>query len=279
MAENEECADHISCLPDEILFRITSFLPFESAVQTTFLSTRWRRLWNTALVQCGPTRDITSSVFDFLSNFQENSPTKNVRKLVYRFNRGGILLATIGPRNKLRLDFSDGKQRLSTQFGLRLNLNCQEHIHQNHQITAPYTFVKSLELVSVNCLCNEAVSSMVSSFMFLENMKITKCTGLMSLRVNSNSNIKLKHLTILDCLGLKDLCIGCPKLKTLRYRGPLPWYRSRSHHNLDDAMLDCREGHGDRSMKSSDFDPILLTIKNVEILTLCKWTFEVSYWQ
>ncbi|MBA0624494.1 hypothetical protein Godav_009844 [Gossypium davidsonii] len=40
--------DHISRLPDNILHHIISFLPFESAVRTSFLSTHWKHLWKEA---------------------------------------------------------------------------------------------------------------------------------------------------------------------------------------------------------------------------------------
>ncbi|XVF83581.1 hypothetical protein PTKIN_Ptkin16aG0500800 [Pterospermum kingtungense] len=39
-------------------------------------------------------------------------------------------------------------------------------------------------------------------------------------------------------------------------------------------MLDYRQGPGYSSFKASEFDRVLLTIKNSEILALCKWTSE-----
>ncbi|KAG4922898.1 hypothetical protein JHK82_051877 [Glycine max] len=47
--------------------------------------------------------------------------------------------------------------------------------------------------------------------------------------------------------------------------------------NLSDAMLDFRLGLSCRGLKAKDFDATLLTIKNFEVLTLCKWTFEVCH--
>ncbi|KAK2633755.1 hypothetical protein Ddye_028547 [Dipteronia dyeriana] len=267
----EKAEDMISHLPDEILFHIISLVPFDYAIQTIFLSSRWRLLWSMmALVQHGTAEDVASAVSGFLTNFDAHSPTRNTRKLRYHFGRGSVLMAIIAPNNKLHLDFSTGKQEFPRQFGLELELNHQIIIH--HQPTLSTFFVKTLNLISVNFLSNEAVSSVVSGFQFLENLKITDCNGLNSLCINSNT--KLQHLTIFDCLELKFLHISTPKLRTFRYRGLLPQVWPVFHYNLVDAMLDSRQGPGYIVSNANELDPVLLTIKNAEILTLCRWIFE-----
>ncbi|KAH1045689.1 hypothetical protein J1N35_036473 [Gossypium stocksii] len=42
-------------------------------------------------------------------------------------------------------------------------------------------------------------------------------------------------------------------------------------------MLDSRQGPAYNTFKTCDFDRVLLTIKNSEIPTLCKWTSEIDY--
>ncbi|WRX11502.1 F-box domain - like 10 [Theobroma cacao] len=49
IANNLDPNDFISRLPDNIFYHIISFLPFQSAVRTTFLSTQWKDLWKEAL--------------------------------------------------------------------------------------------------------------------------------------------------------------------------------------------------------------------------------------
>lgn len=262
--------DLISSLPDEILFRIFSSLPFESAAQTIFLSNRWRLLWETALVQHGTEEDVANAMSGFLANFDEKDPSKNTRKFRFHFCNGSVLLVIIARNGSLRLHFSTGKQEFPQQFGLQLEFN-----HQNlaSQPSPSSFYVKSLHLMSVTYLTNEVVSSIMMNFQILETLKITCCNCLQSLSIGSDA--KLLSLTIFDCPQLKSLHIRSYKLRTFRYRGPLPWFRPEYHFNLADALLDSRQGPGYSSFSGRDFDSVLLTIKNVKVLTLCKWTFEV----
>lgn len=274
MAE-QNSGDLFDSLPDEILSRIISFLPSETALESTiFLSSRWRALWNLATVQQAAVDCITDEVEKFVNLFDNLDPLRHPRRLQLHFGTGSVLLATIAANNKLKVDFSHGDEEFPTHFGLQLQLigNGNNFLH-----FSPSTFyVKTLHLKSVGILTYESVSSMVSRFQFLESLKIIECSGLKSLHVESSS--KLMSLTILDCPNLESLRLKCSKLRSFRYRGKLPRIWPEYHFNLADAMLDFRQGHGTAdSFLASDFDPTLLTIKNSEVVTLCRWTFEVFF--
>ncbi|KAK7340853.1 hypothetical protein VNO77_21568 [Canavalia gladiata] len=262
-------------LPDEILCRIVSFLPNESALETILLSTRWRDLWNEALVRYGTAEDIIAVVAGFLTRFEELDPLKHPRKLQFHFAEDGVVLATVANNSKLLLDFSTWKKELEMKYELNFKLS-KQHITYH---SFPSTFsVKTLFLKSVSYLTSEVASSIVSNLEHLENLVIIECSGLESLSVDSNS--LLHKLTILDCLHLNSLHLKTSKLKSFQYRGPLPLIMPEYHFNLTDAMLDFRLGPScsDLNLKTKDFDATLLTIKNSQVLTLCKWTFEELIW-
>ncbi|KGN51270.1 F-box protein At2g39490 [Cucumis sativus] len=256
--------DLISFLPDEILRLIISFLPLESSLQTTLLSSTWRNLWNSPLLYFGPVEGIANQVSSFFNHFNNLHP---ITKLQYNFGKNHFLLASIAPHNKLHLDFSAPKSEFPYHFDWELKFDTQKN-------PSPSSFyVKSLCLKSVTYLTNEAVSSLVLNIRFLENLRIERCNGFRSLCIGSTP--KLQSLTVLECPDLRFLHIKCSKLRSFRYRGQLPRIRLESHFNLQDAMLDIRQGPGCNNLKISDFDPCLLTIKNANTLTLCRWNYEV----
>ncbi|KAJ8765960.1 hypothetical protein K2173_020476 [Erythroxylum novogranatense] len=265
--------DFISSLTDEMLLHIISLLPFEAAIQTIFLSKRWKLLWQKSLVQHGTKEDLATAICSFLNTFNEHNPSKNTRKFEFYFDNGGVLLAFVGPNSKLHLCFSTEKQEFPIHFGLHLNFDQQ---NLPPQLSPCTFFVKSLHLVSVSHLTNETVSSILSNFQYLETLKITGCFGLRTINIGSEK--QLVNLTIFECPDLKFLHIRSYKLKTFHYRGILPWFGTQNHFNLADAMLDCREGPSeDTLLYVKNIDPVLLTVKNVAVLTLCKWIFKAFF--
>ncbi|KAL2329623.1 hypothetical protein Fmac_017204 [Flemingia macrophylla] len=267
--------DILSNLPDEILGRIVSFLPNESALETSLLSTRWRDLWNEVLVKYGTEEDIVGVVAAFMTRFEELDPLKHPRKLQFHFAEDSVVSATVANNSKLKLEFSPWKEELQIGYELEFKVNKQQHITTYQSFCSTFS-VKTLYLKSVAAFTSEVASSIISNLLHLENLVVIDCKGLQSLSVDSTS--ELHKLTILDCLELKSLHLKTSKLKTFRYRGPLPLIRPEYHFNLSDAMLDFRLGFGCSGIRTEDFDATLLTIKNCEVLTLCRWTFEELIW-
>ncbi|XP_024176252.1 F-box protein At2g39490 [Rosa chinensis] len=279
----EEKRDLFGRLPNDIICHIISFLPSESALETSLISSRWRGLWNTALVQHVAIDEVPDAVAEFLSHFDKLDPLRHPRRLKLYFGEGSdVLLATIAANDKLHLDFSIGKKEEEyppRHFDLQLQLKCDQNV-QNliaHPQPCASTFsVKTLYLKSVTNVVNEAISSMFSSLEFLEHLKIIECDGLQSLHIESSP--KLLSLSIFDCHHLKSLHLRTSKLRSFHYRGFLPRIWPEHHFNLADAMLDFRLGPGYTSFSSSDFDPMLLTLKNAQVLKLCRWSFQALIW-
>ncbi|OMO96989.1 hypothetical protein COLO4_14928 [Corchorus olitorius] len=90
---NEQIKDDIiSRLPDEILCRIISILPFDSAFRTAALSTRWENLWKEAFsTRNGTIEDVFDAVFTFLNVFHELRRSKNNWEFQLPYDEGHIL--------------------------------------------------------------------------------------------------------------------------------------------------------------------------------------------
>ncbi|KAL1101830.1 hypothetical protein V6Z11_D05G323400 [Gossypium hirsutum] len=232
--------DFISNLPDNILHHITSYLPFESVVRTSFLSTHWKHLWKEALLDS--VHDVTmeaaiKAIQSFLDGFDTHCRPRNKWGFIFEFSNGrNILAASITRNGTLRLDFSAGKQEFPMPFDLDL---------KPLQTQLPYSNtmkVKSLYLVSVSHLSNVAVSSLVPNLPFLESLTIAKCKGLQSLQI--------KEAKVLHKL-FEGSCLRC-----FRYRGKLASFRFQGYCKcttfrricicecglfLKDAMIDLRQ--------------------------------------
>ncbi|MBA0692503.1 hypothetical protein Goari_010057 [Gossypium aridum] len=277
--------DFISNLPDNILHHITSYLPFESAVRTSFLSTHWKHLWKEALLDS--VHDVTmeaaiKAIQSFLDGFDTHCRLRNKWGFIFEFSNGrNILAASISRNGTLRLDFSAGKQEFPMPFDLDL---------KPLQTQLPYSNtmkVKSLYLVSVSHLSNVAVSSLVPNLPFLESLTIAKCKGLQSLQIKEakmqRQIIVLSVSRVLKCATFHRICIcECGLF-------------------LKDAMIDLRQGSltegtwdfekppGYRyscnpykrtlcrcTTKKKCFKSILISIRSVKSLTICRWFFEIS---
>ncbi|XP_022764676.1 F-box protein At2g39490-like [Durio zibethinus] len=257
--------DFISCLPDEILFRIITFLPFESAIQTTFLSTRWKDLWKKALVL---NRTIEDAVAIILSYLDELHRPTNQWGFQFNFGHGRVLFAAIATNNTLHLDFSLGEQEFPMLFDWLLPLN----LPSRHKWPFPYMRdekinpplspdqqfkIKTLYLISVSRFSSRALTSLVSNLPFLESLTIAKCNGVQSLDIEDAA--RLQKLVVLDCQQLEYFCFGGSCLNSFRYRGRLVSFRfklsckcycsdlrlpflSDCAFHKGDAMLDFRQG-------------------------------------
>ncbi|XP_022764546.1 F-box protein At2g39490-like [Durio zibethinus] len=280
--------DMISSLPNDILCRIISFLPFESAVQTSLLSTRWKNLWKMALVKDGNKDEAVFVVLNFVNDFPQLHLPANNWGLQYNFGQGSVLSVAIVPKGTLHLDFSAGKQEITRQFSLSLDRKRHINYHQPSLSTA--FKLKSLYLVSVSHVSTEMVSCLFSNMPFLESLTIARCNGLQYIQLDGNS--QLQQLAVLDCLQLLSIQLDFNfyfSLKSFHYRGravslkyynkdPLYYFYSPANDDspfdLEDAMLDFRQGPGYYGINRPGFNLILQSIREIKTLTLCRWVFK-----
>ncbi|MBA0577382.1 hypothetical protein Golob_024320, partial [Gossypium lobatum] len=191
--------DFISHLPDNILHQIILFLPVQSAVLTSFLSTHWKHLWKEALLE--PVHDVVTmeaaieTIKSFLDDFDTHYRPRNKWGFIFELGHGrGILVSSISSNGSLKLDFSASKPEFPRPFDLLLKLDLatpnaywwlleENHSLQTQQPSSNTTKVKSLHLISVSHLSNVAVSSLLPNLPFLRSLTIAKCNGLRSLQI------------------------------------------------------------------------------------------------
>ncbi|XP_039013960.1 F-box protein At2g39490-like [Hibiscus syriacus] len=266
---NIEAKDVISCFPDDILFHIISFLPFESAVHTTFLSRRWKGLWRKILVLERDMEGAVVTAFNLLYDFDEHNRPKNNWGLQFNLGQGALLFVSITPDRTLHLDFSAGEREFPASFDWYLPLSlpwrCEWSPPYNQddkimELNPPLSFaqqfrIKTLYLISVSQLSSKALTCLASNLPFLESLIIERCKGVQSLVVEDAG--VLQKLIVLDCPQLQSLSFQGPRLRCFRYRGELVSFRFKACCRcyyadvystcdcglyLEDAMVDLRQG-------------------------------------
>ncbi|GAY45273.1 hypothetical protein CUMW_088270, partial [Citrus unshiu] len=263
--EGTKDEDFISELPDDILFRIISPLPYETLVQTRTLSKRWRELWKRAPDFCGTIDGIPIVITSLLDPFYRQTATHNHREVQLHFGHSGGLLATIEDNGTLHLNFSDGGQETRKHFDWRLNLNCRFIVPK--AFSFGFQSVKSLHLNCVNHLTKEKVSFLIS-YLLLESLHITDCKGLWSLFIHCSSS--LKTLKIVNCLALRDIDLFTDKLENLCFQGKIPWLWLHGMPFLENVMFEsppCSDSCRPSLLQS------LVRVVNVKILTVSGWLF------
>ncbi|XP_039055532.1 F-box protein At2g39490-like [Hibiscus syriacus] len=282
--------DIISSMHDDILSHVISFLPFKSAVQTSFLSTRWKDVWKRNFPERKGTIDEAfSAISSFLhgrcDRYSEQKPTSNWG-FIFNLGKRSFITVAAEPDTALQLDFSNVKHELPWRFDWFLDIDGPSY--NTLFFNKPSSFsitVKSLHLKSVSCTFSGAVSSMMTDFKFLESLTIENFHGLRSLTLDAAGNSRLKKLTILDCQQLESLNLDAYSLQSLRFRGKLlsfqrgygstdwfwPW---PADFDLVDAMFDFRQGPHCSNLGSCGFRSFFRSYKDVKSLTLCGWIFE-----
>ncbi|XP_022764282.1 F-box protein At2g39490-like [Durio zibethinus] len=253
---NMEPKDLISCFPDEILFRIITFLPFESAVQTTLLSTRWKDLWKKTLVLKGTIEDVLVNIFSLLDDFAELHPPRNTWGFQFDFGQGRVLFVAIAPNNTLHLDFSSGEQEIPRSFDWLLPLN----LPSSNQWPFPYNHDKSLTIAK----CNGVQS--------LDIHNVARLQKLVSFRYQASCKCNPPWLSFMWNFGLhmEDVMLDFRQ-------GPTQWtwqYENDFHYTPRYGIY--KRNHCGCATKLKCFKSIGKSIDNVKSLTLCKWFFEES---
>ncbi|KAK8579373.1 hypothetical protein V6N12_069699 [Hibiscus sabdariffa] len=283
--------DIISSMHDDILSHVISFLPFKSAVQTSFLSTRWKDVWKRNFPEREGTIDEAfAAISTFLLHgccdlYSEQQP-KSDWGFIFNLGKHGFITVAAEPNTALQLDFSNVKHEFPWRFDLFLDIYGPSYsTWSHHKPSSLPVNVKTLHLKSVSRTFSEAVSSMMTDFKFLESLTIENCQGLRSLKLDAGSNSRLKKLTILDCQQLESLHLDVYSLRSLRFRGKLLLFE-RGYSNTDwfypwsgdfqlvDAMLDFRQGSQCSNIGSCGFQSFFCDYKDVKSLTLCGWIFE-----
>ncbi|KAK6943712.1 hypothetical protein RJ641_024814 [Dillenia turbinata] len=282
-----ETFDMISNLPSELLGRIVSFLPLKQAVKTSILSNVWRSFWSPSCIDLDfvldelSSREATEEVTEVIGKFIRSYDSPELCKFYVDFAKSQkercsrvkddalFLSATKGAEKELRLDFHEQQHQLTSGFNLKMEdiASCP-----NFGNDSSFSSLKTLHLTSMTRLAENLVSSLFSNCRLLEHLRLEKCSGLQSVDLNVDNS--LQTLILLDCPNMVYISISSSTLKKFWYRGVLSRIWMNNTANLDDAMLDFKDGPGQNEFDFEEVIPLLQSLKNVHSLALSGWLLE-----
>lgn len=265
----------ISGLPDDILRRISSFLPLKEAVRTSVLSARWRSFWAPAQLRMNfgaIDNMVEESVQVLVGTFLASYQVPEARRLCFTGRPGAdheplTIVATKGAEKELHLQFSDdSKDKRSYCLKFKPALD-----------KSNLAGLQRLHLRSVIAVSSGLVSALASSCRLLRSLNLEKCRGLETVIIDKNSS--LQELAISDCPDLDSISICATELKSFRYQGSLPNIELKRAPNLTEVVLDLRDGPGRRpGVVEFDCEEVLSLLdamKEVQALTVSGWLLEV----
>ncbi|KAG8387797.1 hypothetical protein BUALT_Bualt02G0058500 [Buddleja alternifolia] len=246
----------ISDMADDVVERITSFLPIKDAHRLSVLSRRFRYSWKFC-------RD-----FSFDRNFAENlskdefknivnnffhhhsNPSADRFRLYFDANGETVLISywiasavRLGI-NELELDFTPSGKMFTLSYELidfesiktvKL-VNCELHLPFNsnglsHLRDLTFEHVRahpvSIQAIFVNCLA-------------LRTLQLINCGFVFDLKIPSlGSKGNFKMLVVKNCSDVDSIAINAPHLCTLHYQGKICEFKFESElPELNDVILD-----------------------------------------
>lgn len=279
--------DFLSALPNDVIHAIFSFLPLKHAVQTSFLSTAWRRLWipihvnlDVDLDEAAGSHEVSKVVTGLIGTFliSCNGPRKlclglpKSEKVNLKGKNEWILMATKVEKKELHLSFSEGNRPTRDNFHLILDINCPS-LRNSFRFASSFASLKILHLRSLTHLSKNMVAALFSNCQLLEALKLVKCIGLQHLDLKGGSHFE--SFEMLDCPQVVKVDLSAPNLKSFRYRGVLSCIQIKEASGLIDALLDFRGGPGLWEFDCEEIISLLKALKDIEVLTLSGWLIEV----
>ncbi|KAM7531818.1 hypothetical protein LguiB_035228 [Lonicera macranthoides] len=272
---DEESADLVSDLPQEILQHIVSLIPLEEAVRTSTLSTQWRSIWTPFLVNLEfdsnetSTKQLNKIMATFLNSHNAPQLLKFSLTIPNKLEKNDqfFLVATKGAHKDLLLNFSEQNKDTTTHFNLVLEPT--ETIN-----STTFSSLKTLHLRSVTNIASNFVSALFSNCSVLESLKLENCMGMQDINVKANRFFE--KFIVVDCKELVRLTICAPHLKTFWYRGVLPIIQLKNSTHLVDVTLNLKDGNGEKEFDCEDVLSLLASLKDIEVLTISGWLLEID---
>ncbi|KAL7096349.1 hypothetical protein ACP275_10G074300 [Erythranthe tilingii] len=274
--------DLISQLPNDILVDILSLLSLKEAARTSVLSSRWVNLWKhtptldfddqTAFEKIHKQIELLESealkYVNWVDSVVKSHRSPTLKEFAIRFSLDTTSKNSIS--RWLEFAFSRQVQRLELDLG-KYSSWPKYYCFPNELKELSFKSLKELSFKSVH-LSDGVIESFLNNCPLLERLVVRLTNKISNVQVCGPS-LRLKHLEIVYCTGLKSLKVSVPNLTSLRVSRPeglvldcVPM--------LVDVSINC--GDCDESVKSL-LSTLSCCISQLEILSLVMYKRRYVY--
>lgn len=277
---------------ENIIERITSFIPIKKAVNFGLLSSRFRDSWRYSRVLCFDREFARGRDRDDMIEAIDQVFTLHLGEKIHHFSlffdpihhenlvRSWISQAISKGVEYLSVDLSEGDHiRMLYDFSLRdLDDTIRVLKFVNTVVTLPPQMkgMRSLKHVIFISVPVEtiAITSIFTNCMLLESLELSKSYGRFRVLAVTTNLINFRFLRIEDCYDIESVEIDAPTLTSFIYHGPSVRIKFKSiYPQLDKVVLDL---HPSRAiLNHSALLHTTVSLQHVKVLKLSATLLEV----
>ncbi|XVF25901.1 hypothetical protein REPUB_Repub13aG0254000 [Reevesia pubescens] len=246
--------------PDDVITNILSFLPIKQAVQASSVSERFNQSWFFNRKLCFDKdfakRHAQKDFMDIVNHVFDLHVGQNIQTFSLFFDPTG---AEDDVENWIQMSIDKGVEELDLNFSLA---------KVTYKITSDFADVKTVKILklcridldllptfqgleSLKTLVlrridikSESIETVVFKCLSLETLESVKCRKIGNLRILAQNLKRFKALRVGDCLGLCELDIDAPTLRSIYYSGRFILFKFANISQLNDVIINFKPLRG-----------------------------------
>ncbi|XP_022723737.1 putative FBD-associated F-box protein At1g61330 [Durio zibethinus] len=240
-------------VPDDVLTNIFSFLPIKEAVQASTVATRFKQSWFFNRKLCFDKdfakRHAQKDFLNIVNRVFELHVGQNIQTLRLFFDPTGvedavenwIQISIDKEVEELDLNFSLAKDpyRITTDFADFESIKILKLCRCELDLLPTFRGLNSLKTLVLRRIeiNSKFLETVFSNCLSLETLELVKCRKIGHLRILAQNLRRFKALKLGDCLGLYQVDIDAPTIRSIHYSGIFILFKFVEISQLNDVIL------------------------------------------
>ena len=247
-------------VPDDVVGYIFSFLPIKEAVRASTVSSRFKKSWFFNRKLCFDKdfakRHAQKDFMDIVNRVFDLNMGQNIQTFSLFFDPTGVEDTV---ENWIQLSIDKGVEELDLNFSLA---------KVPYKITTDFADIETIKILKL-CRCeldllptfqglnslktlilrrieinSKSIETVFSNCFSLETLELVKCRRIGHLRILAQKLRRFKALKVGDCLGLCQIEIDAPTMRSIYYSGIFILFKFDEISQLNDVILNFKPLRG-----------------------------------